>query len=144
MSLHINRVLMTGNLCADPDLRDLPSGKSVCELRVATNTSRRNASGDWEAKPNYFTWKVFGEQAHLCARYLAKGRPVALDGRAEHREWTTPEGARRQTVDFVAINVQFLPQRSREDAVAQDGDQELVSGEGSEADPLEDLANIRF
>jgi single-strand DNA-binding protein len=105
---NINRVVLTGNLTRDPELRSLPSGMSVCSLRLAVNTRRKGASGDWEDKPNYFDVTVWGAQGENCARYLAKGRPVALDGRLEWREWETPDGNKRQAVDIVADTVQFL------------------------------------
>jgi single-strand DNA-binding protein len=105
---NINRVVLTGNLTRDPELRSLPSGMSVCSLRIAVNTRRKGASGDWEDKPNYFDVTVWGAQGENCARYLSKGRPVALDGRLEWREWETPDGGKRQAVDIVADTVQFL------------------------------------
>ena len=105
---NINRVVLTGNLTSDPELRNLPSGTSVCKLRVACNTRRKGASGDWEDKPNYFDVTVWGAQGENCARYLAKGRPVAIDGRLEWREWESEGGGKRQAVDIVADSVQFL------------------------------------
>ena len=106
---NINRVIITGNLTADPELRSLPSGTSVCRLRVACNTRRKDgASGEWVDKPNYFDVTVWGAQGENCARYLSKGRPIALDGRLEWREWTTQEGQKRQSVEIVADAVQFL------------------------------------
>lgn len=112
---NINRVVITGNLTADPELRSLPSGSSVCSLRIACNTRRKNNStGEWEDKPNYFNVTVWGAQGENCARFLSKGRPVAIDGRLEWREWETQDGAKRQAVDIIADSVQFLG--SREDA----------------------------
>ena len=110
---NINRVVLTGNLTSDPELRSLPSGTSVCKLRLAVNTRRKGASGDWEDKPNYFDITVWGAQGENCARFLAKGRPVALDGRLEWREWQDKEGNNRQSVEIIADAVQFLS--SRED-----------------------------
>ena len=111
---NINRVVMTGNLTADPELRSLPSGTSVCKLRIACNTRRKNGStGEWEDKPNYFDVTVWGAQGENAARYLAKGRPVAIDGRLEWREWEAQDGTKRQAVDIIADSVQFLG--SRED-----------------------------
>jgi single-strand DNA-binding protein len=111
---NINRVVITGNLTRDPEVRALPSGTSVCELRVACNTRRKNGStGEWEDKPNYFNVKVWGGQGENAARYLSKGRPVAIDGRLDWREWETQDGTKRQAVDIIADSVQFLG--SRED-----------------------------
>jgi single-strand DNA-binding protein len=106
---NINRVVLTGNLTSDPELRSLPgSGTSVCKLRVACNTRRKGSSGDWEDKPNYFDVTVWGAQGENCARYLSKGRPVAVDGRLEWREWQDKDGNKRQSIDIIADSVQFL------------------------------------
>ncbi len=105
---NINRVVLTGNLTRDPELRSLPSGTSVCSLRLACNTRRKGASGQWEDKPNYFDVTVWGSQGENCARFLSRGRPVAIDGRLEWREWQTQDGQKRQAVDIVADAVQFL------------------------------------
>jgi len=115
---NINRVVMTGNLTRDPELRSLPSGMSVCSLRIACNTRRKGASGEWEDKPNYFDVTVWGAQGENCARYLAKGRPVAIDGRLEWREYER-EGQKRQAVDIIADSVQFLG--GRDDVGAGNG-----------------------
>jgi single-strand DNA-binding protein len=107
--MNINRVVLTGNLTADPELRSTPGGTSVARLRLAVNTRRRNAStGGWEEKPNYFDVTVWGAQAENCDRYLAKGRPVAVDGRLEWREFEARDGGKRQAVEIIAETVQFL------------------------------------
>ncbi|HEY1450951.1 MAG TPA: single-stranded DNA-binding protein [Solirubrobacteraceae bacterium] len=112
---NINRVVMTGNLTADPELRSTPGGTSVCSLRIACNTRRKdNATGEWVDKPNYFNVTVWGAQGENAARYLTKGRPVAIDGRLEWREWEAQDGTKRQATDIIADSVQFLG--SREDA----------------------------
>jgi single-strand DNA-binding protein len=105
---NINRVVLTANLTRDPELRSTPNGTSVCSLRVASNTRRKGASGEWEDKPNYFDVTVWGVHGENCARFLTKGRPVAIDGRLEWREWQAQDGTKRQTVEIVADSVQFL------------------------------------
>ena len=105
----INVVAITGNLTKDPELRSTPSGTSVCKLRVAVNSRRKDgASGEWVDKPNYFDVTVWGAQGENCARYLAKGRPICVDGRLEWREWDAQDGTKRQSVEIVADSVQFL------------------------------------
>jgi single-strand DNA-binding protein len=112
---NINRVVMTGNLTADPELRTTPSGTSVCSLRIACNTRRKDgATGEWVDKPNYFNVTVWGAQGENASRYLSKGRPVAIDGRLEWREWEAQDGTKRQATDIIADSVQFLG--SRDDA----------------------------
>jgi single-strand DNA-binding protein len=100
---------MTARLTADPELRSLSSGTSVCKMRVANNTRRKNnASGEWEDKPNFFDVTVWGSQGENCARFLTKGRQVVLDGRLEWREWENQEGQKRQSIDIIAESVQFV------------------------------------
>ncbi len=108
---NINRVVITGNLTRDPELRSTPGGTSVCSLRIACNTRRKDASGQWVDKPNYFDVTVWGAQGENCATYLQKGRPVAVDGRLEWREWEDQNGNKRQAVDIIADSVQFLGSR---------------------------------
>jgi single-strand DNA-binding protein len=117
---NLNRVIITGNLTRDPELRSLSSGTSVCSLRVAVNTRRKNNStGEWEDKPNYFDVTVWGAQGENCARFLSKGRPVAVDGRLEWREWQDKDGNKRQSIDIIADSVQFLG--GREEGVGGNG-----------------------
>jgi len=109
---NINRVIITGNLTRDPELRSTPGGTAVCSLRVAVNSRRKDGqSGQWVDKPNYFDVTVWGTQGENCAQYLSKGRPVAIDGRLNWREWENPEGGKRQAVDIIADSVQFLGSR---------------------------------
>jgi single-strand DNA-binding protein len=106
---NINRVIVTGNLTRDPELRSLPSGTAVCSLRIAVNTRRKDGStGEWTDKANYFDVTVWGAQGENCSRYLSKGRPVAVDGRLEWREWQDKDGNKRQSVEIIADSVQFL------------------------------------
>ena len=112
MAANINRVVLVGNLTRDPEMRHLPSGTALCSLRIAVNTRRKDESGQWTDKPNYFDVSVWGNQGESCAQYLAKGRPVAIDGRLEWREWEASDGSgKRQAVEIVADNVQFLGSR---------------------------------
>jgi single-strand DNA-binding protein len=108
MAANINRVVLVGNLTRDPELRHTPSGTAVCSLRVAVNSRRRDESGQWVDKPNYFSISVFGNQAESCSQYLSKGRPVAVDGRLDWREWQAQDGSKREAVEIVAESVQFL------------------------------------
>lgn len=106
---NINRVLVTGNLTKDPELRSTPSGTSICKLRIAVNSRRKDASGQWVDKPNYFDVTVWGAQGENCAQYLQKGRGVAIDGRLDWREWDATDGSgKRQAVEIIADTVQFL------------------------------------
>lgn len=108
MANNLNRVCLTGNLTSEPELRSLPSGMSVCKLRLAVNT-RKKEGEEWVEKPNYFDVTVWGKQGESCAQYLSRGRPVAIDGRLEWREWEDKDtGAKRNAIDVIADSVQFL------------------------------------
>src|SRR4051812_3826192 len=108
MAANINRVILIGNLTRDPELRHTPSGTAVCSLRLAVNSRRKDQTGLWVEKPNYFDVTVWGQQGENCAQYLATGRPVGVDGRLEWREWDAPDGQKRQAVEIIADSVQFL------------------------------------
>jgi single-strand DNA-binding protein len=108
---NVNVVVVTGNLTRDPELRHTGGGTAVCDLRVAVNSRRKDQSGNWVDKPNYFDVTVWGAQGENCANYLAKGRPVAIEGRLDWREWEAKDGGKRQAVQIVANTVQFLGSR---------------------------------
>lgn len=112
MSMDICRVTLTCRLTKDPELRSTPSGVSVCSLRVAWSSSRKDQSGNWVDKPNYVDVTVFGTQGERCAQYLEKGRQVGVDGRLEWREWQTDSGDKRQAYEIVADKIVFLGGKS--------------------------------
>jgi single-strand DNA-binding protein len=139
MPANINRVVLVGNLTRDPELRHTGGGTPVCSLRLAVNSRRKDpATGEWADKPNYFDISVFGNQAESCNQYLAKGRPVAIDGRLEWREWEAQDGTKRQAVEIVADNVQFLGGRdgNMQGGAAGEGNQFVPASvsSGSDAD----------
>jgi single-strand DNA-binding protein len=121
MAASINRVVLVGNLTRDPELRHTPSGTAVCSLRIAVNSRQKQPDGQWGEKPNYFSITVWDRQAESCAQYLSKGRPVAVDGRLDWREYEAKDGTKREAVEIVADSVQFLG--SRQDA---EGERQFV------------------
>jgi single-strand DNA-binding protein len=111
-SYSINRVTLVGRLTRDPELRSLPSGRSVSSLRVACNSSRMEPDGERSERAHYFDVSVFGPTAESVARYLKKGSRIGIDGRLEWREWESEQG-HRQAVSVVADMVQFLDSPER-------------------------------
>jgi len=108
----VNVVVLVGNLTRDPELRAIPSGTSVCRLGLAVNERTKDpATGEWGERPNYFDIDVFGAQGENCAKYLTKGRQVAVEGRLRWRSWETQEGQKRSAVSVVANSVQFIGPR---------------------------------
>jgi len=133
----INRVVLVGNLTKDPELRALPSGSSVCSMRIACNSSHREADGDYIERPNYFDVSIFGASGESVSSYMRKGSRVAIDGRLAWREWETTDAHKRQAVSIVADTVQFLDRPEgrggSEDGLDEPGDGEMA-GVGAEAD----------
>lgn len=121
----INRVILVGRLTRDVELRSLPSGRSVSTLRLACNSSHKDADGNRTERPNYFDVTVFGSSAESVARYTGKGSRVGVDGRLEWREWENAEQERRQAVSIVADVVQFL---DRPPADAHEDDEDEFAG----------------
>jgi single-strand DNA-binding protein len=104
---------------------------SVCSLRIAVNSRRKDESGQWVEKPNYFSITVWGNQGESCAQYLSKGRPVAVDGRLDWREYEK-DGVKREAIEIVADSVQFLG--SRQDGEGGGAPQYVPAGATSQAD----------
>jgi single-strand DNA-binding protein len=104
---NLNVVAITGNLTKDPELRSTHSGTPVCSLRVAVNT-RVKRDGEWTDKPNYFDVTVWGKRGENTAKYLAKGSGIGVQGRLDWREWEDKQGNKRQSVEIIADDVQWL------------------------------------
>jgi single-strand DNA-binding protein len=130
--MNVNSVTLTGNLTRDPELRELESGTKVANMRLAVNGRRRGADG-WVDTVDYFNVAVFGARAESCATYLAKGRPIAVQGRLDWRE-TTKDDERREYVKVIAEQVEFLGRRPQasEQEPAEDSAQESLP----EAEPV--------
>jgi single-strand DNA-binding protein len=133
----INRVVLVGRLTRDPELRELPSGQSVCNLRVACNGVRRDAEGEYRERAHYFDVATFGALAENVARYMRRGSLVAIDGRLEWREWESADRSeigqqKRQAVSVVAEAVQFL-----ERAIGERGEGEPEGEPGAEGSERE-------
>jgi single-strand DNA-binding protein len=129
---NVNVVVITGNLTRDPELRHTGGGTAVCDLRVAVNSRRKDQSGQWVDKPNFFDVTVWGAQGENCANYLSKGRPVAIEGRLDWREWEAKDGSgKRQAVQIIANTVQFLGSR--------DGSGGAPNGNGGGFTPQSDV-----
>jgi single-strand DNA-binding protein len=127
---NINRAVLVGRLTRDPELRALPSGTSVCSLRIACNSSRRDGD-DFVERPNYFDVSVYGAPAESVSQYMRRGSRVAVDGRLEWREWETAEQERRQAVSIVADTVQFLDSPGERSSAGAPGEGDAGTGEES-------------
>jgi single-strand DNA-binding protein len=110
--MSINRVMVTGNLTRDPELRSTGSGMSILSMRMAVNDRRKNQqTGEWEDSPNYVDVTVFGARADALSRFLSKGSKVAIEGKLRWSEWESPGGEKRSKLEIVADDVEFLSSR---------------------------------
>ena len=105
--ISLNRVLLIGNLTKDPELRYIPSGTPVANLRLAVNSSFKDQAGQRKEETCFITIVVWSRQAEVCNQYLKKGRSVFVEGRLIYRSWEA-EGKTRSTMEVRADRVQFL------------------------------------
>ncbi len=104
----VNKVILVGNLGADPDMRYTPSGQGVCELRVATNESWTDKNGQRQDRTEWHRVVIWGKRAEICSKYLSKGRQVYIEGRIQTRNYDDKEGNKRYITEIIANDVQFL------------------------------------
>jgi single-strand DNA-binding protein len=119
----LNRVLITGNLTQDPEVRYIPSGAAVANLRLASNRRYKDVtSGEWKDDTCYVNVVAWRQLAERCGDSLHKGSPVLVEGRLQSRSWEADDGQRRSTIEIVADRIQFLERtRSGEEAPAYAG-----------------------
>lgn len=131
----LNKVFLMGNLTRDPELRYTPSGSAVASFGVAVN--RKYKQGD-EVKEDvcFVDVTVWGKQAENCAEYLSKGRGVMVEGRLNYRSWETEEGQKRNKLDVVANNIQFLPKGGEQVQNKVSGGENSVSEKESAEDDI--------
>jgi single-strand DNA-binding protein len=109
MSGSVNKVLLIGNLAAKPELKYLPSGQAVAEMRIATNETYIDKDKQKQERTEWHSVVVWGKQAENCTQYLDKGRQVWVEGRLQTRSWDDKNsGEKRYKTEIVAERVQFL------------------------------------
>jgi single-strand DNA-binding protein len=146
----VNKVILVGNLGADPEARYLPSGEAVTNLRIATTDTWKDKSGEKQERTEWHNVALFGRLAEIAAEYLRKGRSVYIEGRLRTRKWQDKEGNDRYTTEIVGSEMQMLgsgggagsergERPEREDrAGPAAGGQKPAAGPKKKADELED------
>src|SRR5512132_3578529 len=105
----VNKVILIGNLGADPETRFLPSGEAVCNIRIATTEKGKDrASGGMKEATEWHRISLFGRQAEVAGEYLKKGSPVYIEGRIQTRKWQDKEGKDQYTTEIRADRMQLL------------------------------------
>ena len=118
----LNKVFLLGNLTRDPDLRGLPSGQSVCELRLAVSRRFQNSSGQDVEDTCFVDVVVWGRTASNCKQFLSKGSQVMVEGRLQLDQWEDRNGGgQRQRLRVVAEQIQFMNRRPQGDGNGSGG-----------------------
>jgi single-strand DNA-binding protein len=109
MARGINKVILVGNLGADPDTRYMPSGKAVTNIRIATSESWKDrTTGDQQERTEWHSVVMFDKLGEIAAEYLRKGSQVYVEGSLRTRKWQDKEGKDRYTTEIVARDMQML------------------------------------
>ncbi len=110
--MSINKVIISGNLTRDPELRATTSGMPVLGFGVAVNDRRKNQStGEWEDYPNFIDCTMFGARAEGVARFLSKGSKVAIEGKLRWSQWER-DGQKRSKIEVIVDEIEFLTARN--------------------------------
>ncbi len=105
----VNKVIILGRMGADPEMRYMPSGAAVANLRVATNDGYKDkTSGEYVESTEWHRIVLFGKLAEIAGEYLKKGRMVYIEGRLRTNKWTDQSGAERYTTEIVASEMQLI------------------------------------
>ena len=115
----VNKVILVGNLGADPEIRYTPGGMAVANFRLATSETRTNKEGQKETKTEWHRVVTFGKLAEICGEYLSKGKQVYIEGKIQTRNWDDKDGAKRYMTEIVANSMQMLGSRDSSGAAPE-------------------------
>ena len=122
--MSVNRVIITGNLTRDPDLRTTTGGTPVLSLGVAVNDRRKNQqTGEWEDYPNFIDCTMFGARAQSVSRYLSKGSKVAIEGKLHWSQWEC-DGQKRSKIEVIVDEIEFMSQGQQQGQAPQQAPQQ--------------------
>ena len=110
MARSVNQVTLLGNLTRDPEVRQTPSGQSVCSFSLALTRAYKDQSGEWQEATDYIDCVAWGPLGERVGQYLSKGRRALVQGRLQSRSWEQ-EGQKRSKVEVLANDVTFLDGR---------------------------------
>ncbi len=134
----LNKVMLIGNLGADPEVRYTAGGTAVANLRIATTEVWNDKNGERQERTEWHRIVVWGRQAEHCGEYLRKGRSVYVEGRIQTRDWEDRDGNKRYTTEVKADSVLFLGSRSDADGGYGGGSSRRDSMAADEPPPLDD------
>lgn len=111
---NVNKVILVGNLGADPELRFTAKGTAVANLSIATNRSRKDAEGNWNDETQWHRVVIWGKRAETCKQFLTRGSRVYVEGYLQTRNWKDQEGKERTTAEIQSEDIKFLGHRIEE------------------------------
>lgn len=114
MARGVNKVILVGNLGQDPELRYTGSGTAVCNIRLATNESYKDASGEWVERTEWHSIVTWGKLAEICNEYLKKGSQAYFEGSLQTRQWEDKDGNTKYTTEIKAKEMMMLSGRGGE------------------------------
>jgi single-strand DNA-binding protein len=142
MARGINKVILIGNLGADPEVRYTPANTAVCNLRLATTEQWRDKqTGEQQEKTEWHNVVLFARLGEIAGEYLRKGSKVYIEGRLQTRKWQGQDGQDRYTTEIVANDMQMLDSRGGGTAPMSDGGQAARSRPQQQAPAEDDLAD---
>ena len=107
--MSINKVVISGNLVRDAEVKQTQGGMAVCQLTLAVNDRRKNDMGEWVDKPNYIDCVMFGARAERLGPMLRKGKYAAIEGRLSYRSWEAKDGGKRSKLEVVVDEIDLGP-----------------------------------
>ncbi|MCC5788106.1 MAG: single-stranded DNA-binding protein [Opitutales bacterium] len=110
-----NKVILLGNLTRDPELRVTPGGLSICKMGLAVNRTFKDRDGNKREDTTFVDVEAFGQQAEVLSKYMAKGRPLFMEGRLKFDTWENAEGEKRSKLGVVLESFQFIGGRGDDD-----------------------------
>jgi single-strand DNA-binding protein len=127
----VNKVILVGNLGADPEVRYMPSGDAITNIRLATTDSWKDKNGEKQEKTEWHRVAFFGKLAEIAGEYLKKGSQVYVEGRLQTRKWQDKDGQDRYTTEIVADRMQMLGGRGAGGGSFEVQDRPASSGGGA-------------
>lgn len=109
--MSINKVVISGNIGQEPELRSTASGMPVLSFSVAVNDRRKDSSGEWTDYVNWISCTMFGNRAESVSRYLSKGSKVAIEGKLRWSQWEK-DGQKRSKIDVIVDELEFMSSRN--------------------------------
>lgn len=111
---NLNKVILSGNLTREPELKQTASGTSILSFSIASNDSRKNAQGQYEDKPNFVDCTIFGNQAAGLSQHLHKGMKVALEGKLDFQAWEDQQGNKRSKLSVIVNQLEFMQTKQQQ------------------------------